>query len=255
MVLAGKDLSGKHAIVTGGGTGIGLGIAQALAEAGAQVTITGRRKEVLDEVAGNGLHAVQMDVADEASVVEGFASAVDARGPISICVPNAGLATGKALNKMDMDFWRMIIGVNLDGAFLTVREAMKSMHGLDYGRVIAVSSIAGLRGLRGAPAYSASKHGMIGLMRALSEDYAGSPITFNSLCPGYTDTEIITRNTASISARAGISEEQALAMMVKTNKHQRLVAVSEVAQAAMWLCSDAACSVNGQNIEIAGGQM
>jgi 3-hydroxybutyrate dehydrogenase len=121
--------------------------------------------------------------------------------------------------------------------------------------VIAVSSIAGLRGLRGAPAYSASKHGMIGLMRALSEDYAGSPITFNSLCPGYTDTEIITRNTASISARAGISEEQALAMMVKTNKHQRLVAVSEVAQAAMWLCSDAACSVNGQNIEIAGGQM
>ena len=249
------DLNGKHALITGGGTGIGLAIAKALAEAGAEVTITGRRKDVLDKVAGGRIHALTMDVADEASVVEGFASAVAERGPIAICVANAGIAEGKALHKMDMDFWRKVIGINLDGAYLTMREAMKSMTGLDYGRIIAVASIAGIKGLRGAPAYTASKHGMIGLIRGLSEDYMGSPITFNAICPGYVDTAIVSENTVSIAARAGISEEQALKMMVKTNRHQRLISPQEVANTALYLCSELSGSINGQTMEIAGGQM
>ena len=249
------DLSGKHAVVTGGGTGIGLAIAQALAGAGADVTITGRRLEVLQDAAGGTLHALAMDVADEASVVDGFAAAVAARGPVSICVANAGIAEGKALHKMDMAFWRKVLGINLDGAYLTMREAMKSMQGLDYGRVIAVASIAGLKGLRGAPAYTASKHGMIGLVRGLSEDYIGSPITFNAICPAYVDTAIVAENTASIAARAGISEQDARAMMVKTNRHKRLITPEEVAHSAMYLCDPAASSVNGQALEIAGGQM
>lgn len=249
------DLTGKHAVVTGGGTGIGLAIAQALGAAGAQVTITGRRAEVLADVAGGKLHAQQMDVADEASVVDGFAAAVKARGPVSICVANAGIAEGKALHKMDLDFWRKVIGINLDGAYLTMREAMKTMQGLDYGRVIAIASIAGLKGLRGAPAYTASKHGMIGLVRGLSEDYLGSPITFNAICPGYVDTAIVSENTVSIAQRAGITEDQALKMMVKTNRHQRLITPEEVAYSAMYLCDPQAGSINGQTLEIAGGQM
>ena len=249
------DLNGKHALITGGGTGIGLAIAKALAEAGAEVTITGRRKDVLDKVAGGRIHALTMDVADEASVVDGFASAVAERGPIAICVANAGIAEGKALHKMDMDFWRKVIEINLDGAYLTMREAMKSMTGLDYGRIIAVASIAGIKGLRGAPAYTASKHGMIGLIRGLSEDYMGSPITFNAICPGYVDTAIVSENTVSIAARAGISEEQALKMMVKTNRHQRLISPQEVANTALYLCSELSGSINGQTMEIAGGQM
>lgn len=249
------DLNGKHALITGGGTGIGLAIAKALAEAGAEVTITGRRKDVLDKVAGGRIHALTMDVADEASVVDGFASAVAERGPIAICVANAGIAEGKALHKMDMDFWRKVIGINLDGAYLTMREAMKSMTGLDYGRIIALASIAGIKGLRGAPAYTASKHGMIGLIRGLSEDYMGSPITFNAICPGYVDTAIVSENTVSIAARAGISEEQALKMMVKTNRHQRLISPQEVANTALYLCSELSGSINGQTMEIAGGQM
>ena len=249
------DLSGKHALVTGGGTGIGLAIAKALAGAGAEVTITGRRADVLEAVADARIHALQMDVADEASVVDGFAAAVAARGPIAICVANAGIATGKALHKMDMAFWRKVLGINLDGAYLTMREAMKTMNGLDYGRVIAIASIAGLKGLRGAPAYTASKHGMIGLVRGLSEDYVGSPITFNAICPGYVDTAIVSENTTSIAQRAGISEDQARAMMVKTNRHQRLITPEEVAHTAMYLCDPAAGSINGQTLEIAGGQM
>ena len=124
----------------------------------------------------------------------------------------------------------------------------------DWGRVIAVSSIAGIRGLRGAPAYSASKHGMIGLIRSLSEDYLGQPFTFNALCPGYTATEIITRNAALISERAGVSDEEAIDMMVRTNRHKRLIAPEEVAAAALWLCGPGSQSINGQAIEIAGGQ-
>lgn len=250
-------LSGKHAIVTGGGTGIGLAIAKDLAAAGATVTITGRRKEVLDEVAGAtpGLHGLAMDVRDEADVVAKMATAVAAHGPLSICVANAGIAEGRALHKTDLEFWRNMMATNLDGAFLTIREALKSMRDEEWGRVIAVSSIAGLRGLKGAACYTASKHGMIGLIRALSEDYLGKPITFNALCPAYVDTDIVARNTSSISQRAGISTEAARDIMVSANRHGRLIAASEVSAAAMWLVSAEAASVNGQTIEIAGGMM
>ena len=250
-------LSGKHALVTGGGTGIGLAIAQALAVKGAAVTITGRRQEVLDDVAAktSGLTGLAMDVRDESDVIGKVAQAVDARGPLQICIANAGIAEGRALHKTELDFWRNMMATNLDGAFLTIREALKSMHQTDWGRVIAVSSIAGLRGLKGASCYTASKHGMIGLIRGLSEDYLGKPYTFNALCPAYVDTEIVTRNTESISARAGVSEEDARNIMVSANRHNRLIEPEEVAAAAMWLVSDASGSVNGQAIEIAGGMM
>ncbi|MFT6025125.1 MAG: 3-hydroxybutyrate dehydrogenase, partial [Ascidiaceihabitans sp.] len=160
-------LAGKHALITGGGTGIGLAMAQTLVDQGAQVTITGRRQEVLDKVATEGMFGVAMDVREEAQVVDTIAAAVEARGPIQICIANAGVATGKAVHKTDMAFWRDMMATNLDGAFLTIRESLSSMRHTDWGRVIAVSSIAGIRGVPGAACYSASKHGMIGLIRSL----------------------------------------------------------------------------------------
>lgn len=247
-------LERKHALVTGGGTGIGLAIARALADNGATVTITGRRKEVLEEAAESGMHPLVMDVADEASVRDGVAAAVNAHGPVQICVPNAGVAEGRALHNTDTEFWRWILTTNLDGAFWTIRECLGSMRETDWGRVIAVSSIAGIRGLRGASAYSASKHGMIGLIRSLSEDYLGAPFTFNALCPGYVDTNIVTQNVEAIKARAGVSEEEALDMMIRANRHKRLIAPEEVAAAALWLCGPGSQSINGQAVEIAGGQ-
>ncbi|WP_323038270.1 SDR family NAD(P)-dependent oxidoreductase [Gemmobacter sp.] len=250
-------LQGRHALVTGGGTGIGLAIAQALAAQGAQVTIAGRRADVLDQAAATapGLHPLVMDVADESSVVDGIAAAVAARGPISICIPNAGIAEGRALGKTDMDFWRRMMAINLDGAFLTIRECLPGMRQVGWGRIIAISSIAGIRGLKGAPAYTASKHGMIGLVRGLSEDFLGSQITCNAVCPAYTETDIVTSNTVSIAQRAGISQDQALNLMLSANRHGRLVAPSEVAEAVLWLCGPGSSSLNGQTIEIAGGQV
>lgn len=248
-------LTGKHALVTGGGTGIGLAIAQMLVDKGAHVTITGRRQAVLEDVAIKGMTPLAMDVRNEEDVVAKIAQAVAANGPVQICVPNAGLATGKAAHKTDMDFWRDMMATNLDGAFLTVRESLKTMRDTDWGRVIAVSSMAGLKGLPGAACYSASKHGMIGLIRSLSEEYMGKPFTFNSLCPGYVDTPIVTRNVTSISQRASIPETEARDMMVNANRHKRLITVDEVAAAAAWLVGPGSDSVNGQSIEIAGGQM
>jgi len=252
-----QALAGRHALITGGGTGIGLAIAQRFAAAGAQVTIPGRRGAVLAAAAAAvpGLHPLEMDVADEGSVVAGCAAAIRARGPVTICVPNAGIGEGKSIHKMDTAFWRQMMSINLDGAYLTVRECLAGMQAEGWGRVLFVSSVAGLKGLRGAPAYTASKHGMIGLMRGLSEDFLATGMTFNALCPGYVDTEIVTRNTDSIAQRAGISTDEARNLMVSTNRHRRLVRPDEVAAAAMWLCLPGSESVNGQCIEIAGGQM
>ena len=248
------SLNGAHALVTGGGTGIGLAIARALAAQGALVTITGRRIEVLQDVAGDGLYALAMDVTDESAQRDTIAKAVAARGPIQICVANAGIAEGRALQKTEMDLWRRIMTTNLDGAFITIRESMRSMVQADWGRVIAVSSIAGIRGLKGGGAYAASKHGLIGLIRSYSEEYLGGPITFNALCPGYVVTPIIDANLAAIQKR-GFSQEQAMDMMVGSNLHKRLIDADEVAQAALWLCAPSAASVNGQTINIAGGQI
>ncbi|MDU8911095.1 SDR family oxidoreductase [Aestuariicoccus sp. MJ-SS9] len=248
-------LSGKHALVTGGGTGIGLAIARALADEGALVTITGRRAATLQEAAGGRLHPLVMDVQDEASVADGIAEAVTQRGPIQICVPNAGIAEGRALLKTDLDFWRNMMATNLDGAFLTIRESLKSMTQTDWGRIVAVSSIAGLKGLKGAPTYTASKHALIGLIRGLAADYAGKPYTFNALCPAYVDTDIVDSNVTSIAARTGMSHDEARQLMVGVNPHGRLIRPEEVADAAVWLCRPNSGSVNGQAIQLSGGEL
>lgn len=248
-------LSGKHALVTGGGTGIGLAIARQLAQAGATVTITGRRADVLREVAGADLHPQVMDVTDEDQVRDAIDTATRARGPLQIIVANAGIAEGRKLHKTDTALWRRIMATNLDGAFWTVREGLRSMLGTDWGRVIAVSSIAGVRGLPGAGAYAASKHGVIGMMRSFSEDFMASPYTFNTICPGYVETDIVTRNIAEISTRTGLAPDAARDMLTEANRHNRLIAADEIATAALWLCADGSGSVNGQEIKIAGGQV
>ncbi len=253
--MANDMLNEHHALVTGGGTGIGLAIAQALGGAGARVTITGRRLDVLKQAAATMTHcqAIAMNVADEASVTEGVDAARDTFGPISIVVLNAGIAEGRNLHKSSLGHWRKTLSINLDGAFLTLRACLPDMMGAPFARAIAVSSIAGIKGLKGAPAYTASKHGLLGLMRGLAADHAGSNMTFNTLCPAYVDTPIVTRNVENITARTVLDDKAARQLMVDVNPAGRLIAPQEVADAALWLCRKEAAAINGQAIEISGG--
>jgi NAD(P)-dependent dehydrogenase (short-subunit alcohol dehydrogenase family) len=250
MTLGG-ELEGRHALVTGGGTGIGRAIAEGLRDAGAAVTVTGRRREVLEQVAG--CTPVVMDVTDAADVARGVAEAWAAHGPVTICVANAGIAEGRSLRDTDDAFWRRVMATNLDGCLHAFRETVPDMLAEGWGRAIAIASIAGLKGLRGASAYTASKHGMIGLVRGLAADFAGKPLTFNAICPGYVETDIVTTNMARLRAR-GLSEEEATEALQGANPHKRLIAPEEVAEAALWLCSARSGSVNGQAIQVSGGE-
>ena len=247
----------KHALVTGGGTGIGKDIALALAAAGAEVTITGRRPAPLDDVAAQSprIHPLVMDVADEASVREGIAASAAARGPIQICVANAGIAEGGSFDKITLDDWHKTMRINLDGVFLTFQAALATLEADMPGRMIVISSIAGVRGLKNAIPYTVTKHGVIGLIRGLSEEYMRRPITFNAVCPGYVDTAIVQNQIPGLMRRFGVDEAGAVEAIAKGNRHRRLLEVDETTSAAMWLCSDGARSINGQTIEISGGQV
>ena len=249
-------IANKHVLITGGGTGIGRAIATLFAEKDAKVTITGRRKEVLEEVAKTSanISIFQMDISKEQEVISVISKATAQFGPIQVCIANAGIAEGKKLQNTDLEFWKKIMGTNLDGTFLTIRESMKSMLKTDWGRVIAISSIAGIKGLKGAGAYSASKHGVLGLIKTYSEEYMGGSITFNAICPGYVNTPIIENNIKSMTSK-GISVDDAHQLMVNSNPHNKLIEAEEIAQTALWLCNQASKSVNGQAIEIAGGKV
>jgi len=250
------ELSARHALITGGGTGIGAACATTLAEAGARVTITGRRREALEAVAATSdrIRWMVMDVEDEESVVEGFAEARTVQ-PIDIVVANAGVAETAPLAKMSLEFWRRVQRINADGAFLTFREALKGLGKADWGRLIAISSVAGQTGFAYGGAYCASKHAMIGLVRAASAEVIKTGITVNALCPGYVRTPIIERSVANIMEKTGMDAASAEAGLREANPNGRFVEPEEVAATALWLCSDGARSVTGQAIQIAGGDV
>ncbi len=251
------DLSNKHALITGGGSGIGAAIALIMAEAGATVTITGRRVQALNQIAAQSpnIRTLRHDVTSEAETVAVFAEANNNSGVIDIVVANAGIAETSPIGKSDFAFWRCTMATNLDGAFLTMRAAVPGMLEKGWGRIIAISSIAGQKGLARGTAYSASKHGLIGLSRALAEETLASGITVNALCPGYVRTPIIERSVANIVAKTSLSEDQALNAMVETNPFGRLIEPQEVAAAALFLCGPGSDAITGQTLQIAGGHV
>ncbi|MGB0854432.1 MAG: SDR family NAD(P)-dependent oxidoreductase [Pikeienuella sp.] len=245
-------LNGKRAFVTGGGTGIGAAIAVALANKGAEVVITGRREGPLTEIAAKSpsIEWRLMDVTDEAQVVETIAAV----GPIDIMVPNAGLAETMPLHKTTVDFWRRIQTTNVEGVMLCLRETLPQMVARGWGRVIIISSIAGIRGLNYGSAYCASKHAVNGLMKCAAEEVLKTGVTVNSLCPGYVATPIVERNVEKIMARSGMSADDAEAVLRDSNPFGRLIEPEEVAAAALWLCGPGSGAVTAQEIAISGGQ-
>lgn len=245
----------SHALVTGGATGIGKATALALAEAGVEVTICGRRAEPLEAVAALNprIHAMTADVTDEASVQALYTQAQALRGPIEIVVANAGIASSAPAHKTSLAEWNRILDVNLTGAFLTVRPALAGMAERKRGRLIFIASVAGLRGSAYVAPYVASKHGVVGLMRALAAELLKTGVTVNAICPGYVETEMLEESIARVMEKTGRSQEQAREGFAAFNPNHRLIKPEEVAGAVLWLASDAAISVTGQPVAITGG--
>jgi len=245
-------ITGSHALVTGGGSGIGRSIALALADAGVEVTICGRRREALDAVDHPRVHGVVADVTDPASIAALYETAQAARGPFDIVIANAGAAESAPAARVTLDDWQASLAVNLTGAFLSVQPAIAPMTKAGCGRIVFIASTAGLKGYAYVAPYVAAKHGVVGLMRALAAETAKSGITVNAVCPGFAETEMLTRSLDAIAAKTGRSEEEARAALA--NPQGRFVTPEEVAAAVLWLVSDGAGSVTGQAISVSGGE-
>lgn len=244
-----EQFSGKSVLITGGGTGVGADMARAFAARGARVMIGGRREAPLRAVAeaAPGISWHLCDVTQEANVAALF----EAAGRVDIAIANAGQADSNPLIKVEKPDWDRLIGVNLTGVYLTYRMAARQM--ADGGRIMSVASMAGLMGLAYAAPYTAAKHGVVGLTKALALELAPRAITVNAICPGYLDTELTDGSVARIAASTGMTEDKARAVLEGHNPMKRLIRVDEVTSAALWLASEGASSVNGQAIAITGG--
>lgn len=260
-------LSGRHALITGAGGGIGLAIAHALADAGAVLTLTGRRRVPLERAceqvrasaaggSGRGeARACLLDVADEASVTAGFEAAAAALGPVDLLINNAGVAESAPLERTTRELWERTLAINLGGVFLCCRAALPAMRERSFGRIVNIASTAGLRGYAYVAAYTAAKHGVIGLTRSLALETARLGVTVNAVCPGYTETEMLARTVANIEATTGRSTEEARAALLRENPQRRFIQPSEIAATVAWLCAPGSESVTGQAIAVAGGEV
>lgn len=250
-------MTGRHVLITGGGTGIGAAIARALSKEGAKLSLAGRRKTLLDAMAAElpKTTAIVADITQEADCAVMVQAAHTAHGPIDIVIANAGAASSAPVSKIDLKAWQQAIDVNLTGAFLTVSAALADVTRAPGGRIIFIASTAGLKGYPYVAAYVAAKHGVVGLMKALSIELAAKGVTVNAVCPGFTDTPLLDDAAGKISAKIGRSADDARAALAKDNAHGRLITPEEVASTVLWLCSPGASSVNGQAIAVTGGPL
>jgi NAD(P)-dependent dehydrogenase (short-subunit alcohol dehydrogenase family) len=251
-------LSGRHALVTGAGSGIGAAIARRLHQMGASVSLAGRRVEPLARLAAElGERALALDgfdVTETTAIAAGLDRARAAFGPVAILVNNAGDGPSAPFEKTSLDMWNHVLAVDLTGVFLVTQAVLPDLKSVGHGaRILTIASTAGLSGYAYVTAYCAAKHGVIGLTRALALELAKTPITVNAICPGFTDTPMVHRSVEMITAKTGKSEAEVIADLVRTNPQGRLIAPDEVADTVAWLVGDGAASMTGQSIAISGG--
>ncbi len=253
-------LNNKLALITGGGRGIGRAIALALAREGASVAVAARTLKQVTQVAaeidpsGKSAFAVVCDVSSRESVDKMFD---DVRKhfnrDVDIMVNNAGVAESAVLANTTDELWDKHIAINLTGTFYCTRAALPAMLKSGWGRIINIASIAGKTGAPYITAYAASKHGVMGLTRSLAVEVGASGVTVNAICPGYVDTEMVSRGIERIKTRTGRSADEAMESLKKMSPQNRLVTSEEVASLALLLASDEGRGINGQGLNIDGG--
>jgi NAD(P)-dependent dehydrogenase (short-subunit alcohol dehydrogenase family) len=250
-------LAGLHAVVTGGGSGIGAAIARTLAAEGVRLTLVGRRRDALEEVAATLPYAIAApaDITDRAQVEAAFDFGRAAHGSIAILVNNAGTAPAAPFAKVTAEAWRQVMALNLDALFHCCQAALLDLKAAAAGRIVTVASTAGVKGYAYTAPYVASKHGAIGLMRSLAVELAATSVTANAVCPGFTETDIVADAIANIRAKTGRSDDEARAELARFNPQKRLIDPQEVADAVAWLCLPGARSITGQALMVAGGEV
>lgn len=249
----------RPALITGAGTGIGRAVARRLAAAGHPVALAGRRAAPLEEVAsdidGESLVLAGFDVTDAASVAAGVTQVRDRFGGIAVLINCAGEAPSAPFDKTSREVWDQALGVNLTGTFLVTQAALTSIKSAGNGRIINIASTAGLIGYPYVSAYCAAKHGVVGLTRALALELAGTDVTVNAVCPGFTDTPLVDGAIQTIMDKTGRSADDARKALARSNPQGRLVTPDEVADTVAWLAGEGASAITGQAIAVAGGEV
>jgi NAD(P)-dependent dehydrogenase (short-subunit alcohol dehydrogenase family) len=244
------QLSGKLALVTGGGRGIGAAIARALAGVGARVVVCGRSKPDLDAIAKeiNGV-AISVDLGNR-SATDAMLSSV---GHVDVLVNNAGIAESASLDRTSDDIWDRIVELDATAPFRITRALVPGMVKAGWGRVVNIASNAGVTGYGYSAAYCAAKHAMVGWTRALAIDLARTNVTINALCPGWVETQMAEEAVTRIASKTGRSVDEARTSLASMSPQRRMISPDEVAHAAIMLCSHDARGIHGQTIVIDGG--
>ena len=254
-----NTLSGRRALVTGGGRGIGRAAALDLARAGADVAVSARTRVEIDAVAAEATRqgvrtvAVAADVSRPEDVQALFREARAALGGIDILVHGAGIAASAPLVRTSDALWRQILETNLSGAFYCLREALPEMAERGWGRVVNLASIAGKTGYPYISAYAASKHGLLGLTKCAALEMAARGVTVNAVCPGYVDTPMTDASVARIVEKTGRPAAEVRRTLEETSPQKRLFTAEEVSALVLFLCGEDARGITGQALSLDGG--